>query len=72
MKKKTAKPSTPETLEIGDILPKDAEAVEVFLFLTQIDCDTGGRFAIQFDPKFLQDLAKEIQALLDLRDRVLV
>lgn len=71
MKKKTAKSSTPETFDIGDILPKDASAVDMFLFLAQIESDLGGCFSMQFDPDFLRTLAREVQELQDLRNRVL-
>ena len=71
MKKKAAKPPTPETLDLGDILPKDASAVDVFLFLAQIESDLGGCFSMQFDPDFLRTLAREVQGLQSLRNRVL-
>ena len=49
MKKKTAKPSTLETIDIGDILPKEATSVDVFLFLAKVESDVGGCFVMQFD-----------------------
>ena len=71
MKKKTAKPSSLKTVDIGDILPKGATSVDVFLFLAKVESDVGGCFVMQFDPDFLRTLAREVQELKDLRDRVL-
>lgn len=71
MKKKSAKSSTPETLDLGDILPKDASAVDVFLLLAEMESNLGGCFSMQFDPDFLRTLAREVQELQSLRNRVL-
>ena len=71
MKKKTPKSPTPETFDIGDILPKHASAVDVFLLLAEMESNLGGCFSMQFDPDFLRTLAREVQDLQSLRNRVL-